>query len=111
MFLEKHYASQSCFWDTNRNLVSVWTPITPQYRDPGLLHRNITGPNGGLLLRPYGVVFEFGRVFHLERGLVSPDDLVDVLSPLVFLASGITKLMFGHFKTFLTVLSPPVSKA
>ena len=61
--------------------------------------------------RPYGTVLGFGRVFYLEHGLGSPDDHIDVIDPPVFLASGITKHMFGHFKTFLTVLSPPVSRA
>ena len=47
-------------------------------------------------------------MFHLEHGLVSPDDLIDVLSPPVFKLRH-NKTFFAVFQSFSTVLSPPLS--
>ena len=85
--------------------------LKPQYHDPGLLDRGQAGGNRDLCLSPYGSIRGPDECFILnnEHGLISPDDLIYVLSPPVFGASGATKLIFGRFQTFSTVLSPPLS--
>ena len=47
-------------------------------------------------------------MFHLEHGLVSPDDLIDVLGSPVFEPRAYQNFFLAVFQTFSTVLSLPL---